>query len=137
MCSKTPRSRSPGQGTWFDTQEVVSLFANAEKAHRQDATSRMALMLSLCPKNRNKAIAIRAYARQAKNKSLEADAFEIRLRAERRLGGMMAAQPKAKPPGNNQYVDRIMEKPDAPVSLADAGIDKNLAHRARRLNALS
>ena len=44
----------------------------------------------------DKAIAIKTYARQAKNKSLEADAFEIRKRAERRLGEMMKEQPKAK-----------------------------------------
>src|ERR1700727_2206587 len=48
---------------------------------------------------------MRLYAKQAKNKELEADACEIRLRAERRVGRMMAEQPKAKPPGLNQYVD--------------------------------
>ena len=31
-------------------------------------------------------MAMRAYARQAKNKQLEVDASEIRFRAERRLG---------------------------------------------------
>jgi hypothetical protein len=35
---------------------------------------------------------MRLYARQAKNKQLEADAFEIRKRAGRRLGEMMEAQ---------------------------------------------
>jgi hypothetical protein len=34
-------------------------------------------------------------ARQAKNKDLEADAFEIRKCAERRLGEMIMEQPKA------------------------------------------
>jgi hypothetical protein len=31
----------------------------------------------------------------------------------------------------NQYVDRVADKPEAPITLAEAGIDKNLAHRAR------
>jgi hypothetical protein len=34
--------------------------------------------------------AVRAYAKQAKNKQLEIDAAEIRIRAERRLGELMA-----------------------------------------------
>jgi hypothetical protein len=38
------------------------------------------------------AAAMRAYARQAKNKQLEADAAEVRFRAERRIGELMAAQ---------------------------------------------
>jgi N6-adenosine-specific RNA methylase IME4 len=86
---------------------------------------------------RDRAIAIKAYAKQAKNKSLEADAFEIRIRAERRLGEMMAEQPKAKgaiEPGTNRGTTWVAEKP---ASLASAGIDKNLAHRARTLAAMS
>jgi N6-adenosine-specific RNA methylase IME4 len=85
---------------------------------------------------RDQAVALRVYAKQAKNRQLEADAFEIRLRAEKRVGEMMEAQPKAKPPGANQYVDRVSEKPEAPATLAEAGIDKNLANRARKLHAL-
>jgi hypothetical protein len=58
------------------------------------------------------------------------------MRAERRLGEIIKAQKEtvglAKPPGINQYVHRVSEKPDAPISLADAGIDKNLANRARK-----
>jgi hypothetical protein len=38
---------------------------------------------------RDKAEAIRAYARQAKNKQLEVDAAELHFRAGRRLGEMM------------------------------------------------
>lgn len=40
---------------------------------------------------RNKAEAMRAYAKQAENKQLETDAAEIRIRATRRLGELMAA----------------------------------------------
>ena len=82
--------------------------------------------------------AVHAYARQAKNRQMEIDAAEIRIRAERRLGELMAAQAsavgKAKPPGSNQH--RVIFKPDAPPTLAEAGIDKNLAHRARTLAAV-
>jgi N6-adenosine-specific RNA methylase IME4 len=85
---------------------------------------------------RDKAEAIRAYAHMAKDQQLELDATEIRARATRRIGEMMAAQPKAKPPGINQYVDRVSEKPEAPITLAEAGIDKNLAHQARQLAAM-
>jgi hypothetical protein len=66
---------------------------------------------------------MRAYARQAKNKQIEIDASEIRFRAERRLGELMAAQREtvglAKPPGTNQH--RVAERPEAPPtrSVAD------------------
>jgi len=35
---------------------------------------------------------MRAYARQAKNRELEVDAAEIRMRAERKLGELITAQ---------------------------------------------
>ena len=92
----------------------------------------------------DRAIALMAYARQAKNRDLEVDAFEIRARAERRTGELMAAQREtvgvARPPGDNQYgraEDRGFENPEAVPTLAAAGIDKNLAHRARSPAGLS
>ena len=43
---------------------------------------------------------------------------------------------KGQAPGANQYKDRVATKPEAPPTLAEAGIDKNLAHCARTLAAL-
>lgn len=86
---------------------------------------------------RDKAVAMAAYARQAKNRDLEADAIEIRLRATRRLDQLRQTQKQtvglAKGGGNH----RVKEKPGAKASLASQGIDKNLAHQARTLGALT
>jgi len=75
---------------------------------------------------------MRCYARIAKDKQLEIDATEIRARATRRIGEMMAAQPKA-PPGPKPEIGLN----ENPISLAEAGIDKNLAHAARQLAEIS
>lgn len=82
----------------------------------------------------SKADAVRVYARQAKNKKLENDAKIIRWRAIRRLGEMMEAQPKAKPGRRKQEEEIGLE--NSPISLDEAGIDKNLAHLARRYAAM-
>lgn len=87
---------------------------------------------------RDKASAMKAYARQAKNKQLEIDAAEIRMRAERRLGELMEYQRQtvglAK--GGKPYQDTGSEKNPVAPTLADAGIDKNLADRARKMAAV-
>src|SRR6516164_987883 len=41
---------------------------------------------------RDKAVALAAYAKQANNRTLEADAVEIRMRATRRLGQLIEQQ---------------------------------------------
>jgi hypothetical protein len=65
-------------------------------------------------------------------------AIEIRMRATRRMDQMRQEQKAtiglAKPTGSNQH--RVVRKPDAPPTLAEAGIDKNLAHEGRKLGAL-
>jgi hypothetical protein len=87
---------------------------------------------------RDKAVAMQSYARQAKNRDLEADALEIRMRATRRLDQLRQAQKETVglsvgTRGSRVKGARVDEKP----TLASQGIDKNLAHNARKLGALS
>ena len=80
---------------------------------------------------------MQAYAKQAKDKQMEADAWEIRKRAEHRLGEMMEEQRETV--GLNEGGRPKTGSRDDPVSkptLADAGIDKHLADRARRAFAM-
>lgn len=88
---------------------------------------------------RDKADAMRIYAMQAKNKTLEVDAAEIRIRAERRLGEMIASQKetvglnKGKLKQGPVVVgDDHGEKP----KLSDIGISKDLSSRAQKLAAV-
>jgi len=87
---------------------------------------------------RDKASAMQAYARQAKNKQLEVDASEIRIRAERRLGEILieqkadgglatGGQPYQATPTGNGGVEILRP------TLADAGIDYNLSSRAQAI----
>jgi hypothetical protein len=86
---------------------------------------------------RNAADAMRAAARIAKNKQLEVDAAEIRIRAERRLGELLQEQKKTvglhkggrpKTSANQEEVSSI--------SLPEAGIDHKLSSRAQKLAAV-
>ena len=87
---------------------------------------------------RDKSEAMRAYARQAKNRQLEIDAAEIRIRAERRIGELMAAQRESVglANGGDAMKARVQSGPEVietRATLAEAGIDKHLADRARKL----
>src|SRR5215211_626697 len=75
--------------------------------------------------------AIQAYARQAKNKDLEVDAAEIRIRAERRLGELIAEQKRTV---GLHIGGRPKKTPDnlKGVSLADVGIDYRLSSKAQK-----
>lgn len=86
---------------------------------------------------RDKADAMRIYAMQSKNKSLEVDAAEIRIRAERRLGEMIIVQ---KADGGLNTGGRPENKPvtagdrlNSTPTLAEIGIDKNLSSRAQKM----
>jgi hypothetical protein len=83
--------------------------------------------------------AMRAYARQAKNKQMEVDAAEIRIRAEQRLGEMMREQKETvglniggRPQKTTSESDVVSGIP----SLASIGIDVHLADRARKTAAV-
>lgn len=86
---------------------------------------------------RDKAEAMAAYARQAKDTELVKWATEIKVRAERRAGQMLAEMPKATGKsgqftGGNTMVPPVKEK-----TLADIGISKNESSRWQKLAAVT
>jgi DNA modification methylase len=93
---------------------------------------------------RDQAMAVQLYAEQAKNKSLEADAAEIRERAEYRLGEMLAAQreagllnPGTRLIGGGDGAGGFVINPPAEFpTLKELGINKALANKARKASAL-
>jgi N6-adenosine-specific RNA methylase IME4 len=92
----------------------------------------------------NVAVAMAAYARQAKNRDAEADAIEIRMRATRRLDQMRQTQKetvglaKGGEHGGRRGKDGVRQTPSiVHPTLAMQGIDKNLAKQARAFGALS
>lgn len=93
---------------------------------------------------RDKAIAMEVYAKLARDAVLIANATAIKKRAERRLGelmeddrraGKLAKGAKGNPRGRGAKIVRVSEKPTQ-QTLANQGIDKNLADRARKSAAM-
>ena len=87
----------------------------------------------------DKAEAMRVYARLADDKTMEVDAAEIRIRAERRLGEMIAAQKAdgglnkgGRPTTETPRDERGVSRP----TLADAGISHDLSSRSQKLAAV-
>ncbi len=89
---------------------------------------------------RDKAEAMRAYAKQARNRGLEVDAAEIRIKAERRLGELIKAQREtvglARGGQPYQSTGADEEPVDRPPTLAEVGIDKKLSSRSQKLAAV-
>lgn len=86
----------------------------------------------------DKAAAMQAYGRMAKDKTMEIDAAEIRLRAERRLGEMLIEQKETgglNVGGNPKLTGRDKRPVEIPT-LADAGISKDLSSRAQKYAAV-
>lgn len=87
----------------------------------------------------NTAKMMAAYARIAKNEKMKQDAADIRERAEHRLGVLMdlqaktAGKAKGSDRGGRRKFDGSRRDPtNTPPTLAEAGIDKHLADRARK-----
>lgn len=82
----------------------------------------------------DKAEAMRLYARMAENVQLEIDAADIRIRAERRLGEMLAVERAAgrllagRPKKNASNLEGF-----SGATLGDLGIDHKLSSRAQKL----
>lgn len=84
---------------------------------------------------RDKAEAMAAYARQAKDTELVQWATEIKVRAERRAGQMLAEMPKQN--GGHAAKARSHDVTEVPKTLADIGITKNESSRWQKLAAVS
>ena len=126
-----PRGRT-GLGVMPDKAVVPVKYEAARKALRE------AKSVDEVKQIHDEAAAMEAYARIAKDRELENIAIDLRLRAQRGLGKIMEKQRKtigmAKPrsgKGQRKHDRRVIDKPDGPPTLAEAGIDKNLAHAAR------
>lgn len=83
---------------------------------------------------RDKAEAMAAYARQAKDTEMIQWVTEIKVRAERRAGQMLAEMPKAKGELRNSSRSHDVT---ATKTLADIGISKNESSRWQKLAAVS
>lgn len=87
---------------------------------------------------RDKAEAMRTYARQAKNVDLEVMASEIRLRGERRLGELLIEAKDAGQITRGQPKKNCSdEEQNSRVTLEDIGIDRKLSSRAQRLGGIA
>ena len=93
---------------------------------------------------RDLAIGMKAYAKQAKNEQMEADAVEIRMRATRRIDELRLEQARivglatGGEHGGRRKKDGLRKNPsNARPTLKDAGVDKNLANQARSLGRLT
>lgn len=88
---------------------------------------------------RDKAMAIQMYAKQAKNIDAERHASEIRVRAERRCGELLAEMPKAKGAAGNPGGQgaKIVQSPNGTTqTLSDLGISKRQSSEWQKLAAV-
>ena len=82
---------------------------------------------------RDKAVAMQAYAKQAKDTTLISQATEIRMRAERRAGELLRDMATR----GERAVRKNMKSQGATSKLADLGVTKTQSSRWQQLAALS
>jgi hypothetical protein len=82
---------------------------------------------------RDKAIALEAYSKQARNKEAERRAREIRLRAERKVGKLLRAMKKAKGAAQPGIGRAGGTRSDGPTALRDLGISKEQSSNWQKL----
>jgi hypothetical protein len=87
---------------------------------------------------RDKAVALEHYARQAQNTDAERRACEIRLRAERKAGQLLAKMPKAngRLAGRNADGSARRSSDATTETLADLGISRDQSSQWQKLGAL-
>lgn len=81
----------------------------------------------------DKAEAIRVYARRAKNRDLELDAAEIRIRSERRLGEILRDYKERGQLRKGGRPSKAVGPITLPPTLTECGIDRKLSMRSQRL----
>lgn len=82
--------------------------------------------------------AVRCYAHKAKNRTLEIDATEIRVKAERKLGELLTEQKDTVglATGGDAMKARFPNGTEVRPTLAEMGIDKKLSSRVQKIAAL-
>ena len=84
----------------------------------------------------DRAVALKEYARRAKDRELEVNAAELRIRAERRLGEMLKASDMhagGRPKKTSKKTPPADEGVFEPIKLGEIGIDYHLSDRAQKL----
>jgi hypothetical protein len=81
---------------------------------------------------RDKAMALEAYAKQAKNTEAERRACEIRLRAERKAGSLLKTMAKSKERATRGG-DRKSNRPQGSLKLADLGVSDKQSSKWQKL----
>lgn len=123
IASKTSKTVLPELGVQLNYEAACLAVAEANN------------VLEVLPIHK-KALVMKLHAKLAKDKQMRANAMAIAWRAERRLGQIMkelADAGRRAPPGQPPKTIGIFDTPMFKTpSLAETGIDKNLAKRARR-----